>query len=194
MPKIYSSQEKENIRISLRRAAEKCLARYGVKRTTVDELVRMVGIPKGTFYLFYESKEHLFLDVVKAFTESENKRYLDMLQELDENHIVTSLTTIFHKMVMSAYERGIYRFLDDNQMELVMRKISPQERTEMEKAKKGYIENLLSYFAIDDEEDVEAFQQAFSSIYYILLHDDMIEDLDKAMHTLIRGLVLELVE
>lgn len=194
MPKTFSPQEKENIRISLRNAAEKCLARYGVKRTTVDELVRMAGIAKGTFYIFYESKEHLFLDVVRAFAESENKRYLDMLQELDENHIVTSLTTIFHRMVMSAYERGIYRFLDDNQMELVMRRVSPRERSEMEGARKGYIENLLSYFAIDDEEDVEAFHQAFSSIYYILLHDDMIDDLDKAVHTLIRGLVLELVE
>ncbi len=31
----------------------------GVKKTTVDELVKRVGIPKGTFYLFYPSKDCL---------------------------------------------------------------------------------------------------------------------------------------
>lgn len=194
MPKTYTPEERENIRIALRVAAEKCLARYGVKRTTVDELVRLASIPKGTFYLFYESKEHLFLDVIRSFLESENKRYLDMLQELDENHIVTSLTTIFHQMVMSVYERGMYRFLDDGQVELVMRKIPHGERLDMEKARREYIENILSYFAIDDEDDVEAFQGAFSSIYFILLHADMVKDVGKAVKTLVRGLVLELVE
>lgn len=194
MPKIYSPEEKENIRLSLRSAAEKCLMRYGVKRTTVDELVHMANIPKGTFYLFYESKEHLFLDVFSSFMEEENRRYLEMLQELDENHIVTSLTTIFHQMVMRVYEKGIYRFLDDGQIELVLRKIPYQERLDMVEARKEYIENILSYFAIDDEEDVEAFQGALSAIYYILLHADMINDIGKAVYTLIRGLVLELVE
>lgn len=36
---------------------------FGVKKTTVDELVKRVSIPKGTFYLFYPSKEQLFFDV-----------------------------------------------------------------------------------------------------------------------------------
>lgn len=35
----------------------------GVKKTTVDELVKREGIPKGTFYLFYPSKEMLLYDV-----------------------------------------------------------------------------------------------------------------------------------
>ena len=31
------------------------MQKKGVKKTTVDELVKRVGIPKGTFYLFYPS-------------------------------------------------------------------------------------------------------------------------------------------
>ena len=69
MPKIYSQIEKDNIRNTLRREAAKCLGIYGVKRTTVDELVHRAGIPKGTFYLFYENKESLFLDIIDNFLQ-----------------------------------------------------------------------------------------------------------------------------
>lgn len=54
MPKSYSEQEREYIRKRLKEEAAKCLARYGVRRTTVDEIVKRVNIPKGTFYLFYK--------------------------------------------------------------------------------------------------------------------------------------------
>ena len=64
MPKAYSDQEKEYIRKRLKEEAAKCLAQYGIKRTTVDEIVQRVKIPKGTFYLFYQSKEMLLFEVI----------------------------------------------------------------------------------------------------------------------------------
>lgn len=63
MPKSYSEQEREYIKTRLKEEAAKCLAQYGVRRTTVDEIVKRVNIPKGTFYLFYKSKELLLFDV-----------------------------------------------------------------------------------------------------------------------------------
>lgn len=194
MPKIYTQEEKENIRRDLIRNAELCLARYGVKKTTVDELCHLANIPKGTFYLFYESKEHLFLDVLKNFEQEEEERYFAMLQELDENHIVSSLTDIFLSVIMNIYKRGIYRFLDDGQLELVSRKLSREERGRYQVGRMERLYELFSIFSIDDKEDIEAFNSAFRSLFYVLLHDDEIEDMEKALRTLIRGLVLQLVE
>ena len=45
MPKSYSEQEREYIRERLKEEAAQCLAKYGVRRTTVDEIVRRVKIP-----------------------------------------------------------------------------------------------------------------------------------------------------
>lgn len=56
VPKSYSEQERAYIRERLKEEAADCLATYGVRRTTVDEIVRRVNIPKGTFYLFYQSE------------------------------------------------------------------------------------------------------------------------------------------
>ena len=66
MPKIYSEKEKENIRELLLEEAQIALAHSGIESITVDQLVEAAAIPKGTFYLFYQSKEELFLDVVSV--------------------------------------------------------------------------------------------------------------------------------
>lgn len=194
MPKTYTETERDNIRRDLREAASLCLRKYGVRHTTVDELVHMVNIPKGTFYLFYPNKESLFLDALVSFTKEEEGKYLELLEELDENHIVTSLTTVFFEMAISFYYSGLYRFLDDNQLAIVMRNLDETDKVRFETSRTSFITKILDYFSIDDEDDISAFSSAFNSVFYLMLHDDEIKDFEKALRTLIRGLVLQLVE
>ena len=49
LPKCYTDQEKEYIKRRLKEEAGKCLIQYGIRRTTVDDIVKRVQIPKGTF-------------------------------------------------------------------------------------------------------------------------------------------------
>ena len=49
MPKTYSEQEREYIDKRLREEAMNCMAAYGIRKTTVDELVRRVRIPKDVY-------------------------------------------------------------------------------------------------------------------------------------------------
>lgn len=60
MPKTYSEQEREYIDKRLREEAMNCMAAYGIRKTTVDELVRRVRIPKGTFICFMSPKNSSF--------------------------------------------------------------------------------------------------------------------------------------
>lgn len=194
MPKIYKEEEKERIRDSLRREASRCLAIYGVKRTTVDELVMRAGIPKGTFYLFYKNKEELFFDVLVNFSSRIESLYLQMLQELDENHIVTSLSDVFARIAMMIYKEGIFRFLSDGEMELITRRLDSSVVDSVRIAKSDMLKNLFSYFSIDDKDDIKAFTKGFEAILYTFLHAEKIEDLDNTIRFLIRGLVLQMVE
>ena len=45
-------------------AGRELFARYGLRKTTVEELARAAGIAKGTFYLFFPSKEALYAEVL----------------------------------------------------------------------------------------------------------------------------------
>ena len=194
MPKIYSEIEKKNIRIALRREASKCLGLYGVKKTSVDELVSMVGIPKGTFYLFYENKESLFLDVIENFSNEAEELYLEMLQELDENHIVTSLTNVFMAIIMKFYKDGVYRLLKEGEMDLVLRKTDKEKGKDYSAIRMDIFRKLFLYFSIDDKDDIASFSDAFRAIVYILLHSEDIPEMEKALRFIIRGLVLQMVE
>jgi AcrR family transcriptional regulator len=46
-------------------AAQDLFLRYGVKRTSIDDVAREAEIAKGTVYLYYESKHELFAAVAE---------------------------------------------------------------------------------------------------------------------------------
>lgn len=69
MARSFTEREKENIRGKLIDECEKSWATFGYKKTSIDELCSKVGISKGAFYAFFESKEHLFCKVLDTLQE-----------------------------------------------------------------------------------------------------------------------------
>lgn len=63
MPK-FNDKEKEIIKQRLLYEGERLFTAFGVKKVSIDELVQTAGIAKGSFYSFYPSKEHLYMDIV----------------------------------------------------------------------------------------------------------------------------------
>ncbi len=190
MPKIFTPSERDRIEKRLLETAAECLASYGVRRTTVDEITAGAHIAKGSFYLFYDSKEDLFLSLFDSFVLSLEDDYLGMLQELDENHIVTSLTRIFSHIASRFRDEGIFRFLDSGNRELIERKVSQKRMEAVKKNMEKSFYQLFSYFSIDDEKDIRSFMDAYRAILSLFLYGEKKETVD----FLIRGLVLQLVQ
>lgn len=193
MPKKYSVQEKENIRKDLLLHASRSLFHKGVQDISVDELVKKAGIPKGTFYLFYKSKEELFIDLLVSFRLDVQEEMLSMLQELDENHIVTSLTTVFSNLAEELYSKGIYRLLDEQQLQIISRKSDEDIFKRESGALLDFFKELFGYFAIDDSSDIAAFFSAFMMIVFSMESAQRIKNPLSAWRLLLRGLMLQLV-
>jgi AcrR family transcriptional regulator len=70
VPRPFTSEESTAIRQELLAVAAEAFARQGVRRTTVDELARAVGVSKGAFYGFFASKEALFVTLVEGYEVS----------------------------------------------------------------------------------------------------------------------------
>lgn len=77
MPKAFSERERARIRARLLEAGRDCFARYGLRKTTVADLVEPAGISKASFYLFFESKETLYVDVLMAEMPAMMERLLE---------------------------------------------------------------------------------------------------------------------
>lgn len=69
MPKAFNDREKELIRQRLLEKGRELFETYGLRKTNVEDLTRAAGISKGAFYLFYQSKEQLFVDVLGDFED-----------------------------------------------------------------------------------------------------------------------------
>jgi AcrR family transcriptional regulator len=65
MPKAFSAREREIIRETLVSEGTKLFDRFGLKKTTVDDLAKAANISKGAFYLFYATKEELYFDILE---------------------------------------------------------------------------------------------------------------------------------
>lgn len=59
----FSKEKRENIEFMLLKEAELLFCHNDFKKVTVDDIARKVNIGKGTFYHFYENKEHLYLEL-----------------------------------------------------------------------------------------------------------------------------------
>jgi AcrR family transcriptional regulator len=57
-------------------------SRNGYATTTLDQIAERAGVTKGTIYVYFENKEHLFISMVHEFT----KPTMDTVQGMFETH------------------------------------------------------------------------------------------------------------
>lgn len=124
MPR-FTEQEKEIINDKLLIEGEKLFALHGLKKVTVDDLVAAVNISKGSFYAFYPSKEHLYIEInfrlqkelfANIETTVKGKKY-DSYRDLTKDVIMLSLTGLITSPILSQIDLSL--------MDYLQRKLSP---------------------------------------------------------------------
>lgn len=96
MPKGFSEQEKNNIQKKLIDGCKDSWEKYGYKKTSIDELCSKAGISKGAFYIFFGSKELLFLETLR---ELQKKLYAliesILLKEQNKYGVAKALKAVY---------------------------------------------------------------------------------------------------
>lgn len=193
MPKSFSEQEREYIRQRLKEEAAKCLAQYGVRRTTVDEIVKRVNIPKGTFYLFYKSKELLLFEVIQEQQKNINLELYQAFSDIVDTELSAEKLT---DMIFEFYKKTEKMKLSDaSEIELIKRRLPREIVEEHLQDDTDTIEKMLALFHIKKEVDIKVISAAFHAIYYATLHKIEIgeEQYDKALRILIYGIVTQIM-
>jgi len=177
--------------------AQACLIRLGMRKTTVDELVKRVNIPKGTFYLFYPSKELLFFDVFCALHDELQADALRRIDELQGNINADTVTELIFQLYKQVDATFIYSFAASGDLEMLMRKLPPEvAKTHAEKDDFS-IEKLLSLLpGVHVEGNIKIFSAALRAIFCTMPHRKEIgEDvIDDAIRVMLRGVVSQLFE
>ena len=196
MPKSYSEQERAYITKRLKEEAAACMGQFGIRRTTVDEIVKRVNIPKGTFYLFYPSKELLLFDVIQEQHELVNQKLYQALSGLAETDLsADTITDVIFEFYRLTEEMPVFRLMDSGEIELLVRKL-PQEVAEAHlREDTDTIRELLSLLPAKKEVDTDVLSAAFHAIYYATLHKKEIGEAHygQALRLLIHGVVTQII-
>ncbi len=196
MPKTFSESERAYIQERLVEEAGKCLAQYGIRKTTVDELVKRVNIPKGTFYLFYESKERLLFDVILQFNDEIQSELLKEISALTEVPDAETLTDIIFRLYKRLDDSFLPRLMQDGEMEFFMRTLPPELSRLHAEHDDNKVRELLATLPGMKQEQAEIYSAALRSVFLSLMYKSEIGEgiFDETLRVLIRGVVLQLLE
>lgn len=127
MPAAFSEAERERIVRLLCEAGLRLFPERGLRKTSLDDLVRPAGIAKSTFYMFFDSKEALYLELMRRQLLDVRRQVIDegLEQGVDTRDAlrrflaatVEMLTTnpLYHRLMTHPEE-----------MEAVSAKVSPR--------------------------------------------------------------------
>ncbi|MCA9908888.1 MAG: TetR/AcrR family transcriptional regulator, partial [Anaerolineae bacterium] len=146
-------------------------------KTSIDELAAAVGISKGAFYLFYESKEALFMDVIE---EAEKRFREQVLAVIDQpgptprarlTAVLREAFTAWAQMpILQAFTRGDY--------DVLYRKVPVAKVEEHLASDRVFVETLVARCqaaGIPIQAPVEQIDSLLHAIFFISLHQEELE-------------------
>jgi AcrR family transcriptional regulator len=127
MARGFTDEERDRIRKELLAAGRELFTRYGLKKTTLRELTEPLGIAKSSFYIFFDSKEALYWELLLAEgpeIEARVRAAVDAAGDETREEIAALLRTLVHEIETN----DLYRRLIDHpeELELVLRRLPPE--------------------------------------------------------------------
>ena len=112
-PIIFKNESRERAKNTMYENGYNLIKIHGIKKTLVEDITKVTGIAKGTFYNFFESKEMFIYEVIVY----KRKCIKDMLNEiilvngkLDKESLKKFISDL------TFGDNNIYTYLDDDDM------------------------------------------------------------------------------
>ena len=195
MATAFTTEEKEVIRKKLHKVAKECLQRYGVKKTTVDQMAALADISKGSFYNFYSSKEILFFTVLEEYQIDVMNRLteqLDMEAKINTNRLVQLLYDFYQDFRYSF----MYTIFKNHEMELLIRRLPKEVVTNHHLIDDRMVKKIVSRINIRENISVEIVSALFRTIAMTILHIEEIgeKQFDTTLKLVIQGVVEQITK
>jgi AcrR family transcriptional regulator len=174
MAKAFTQSRKEIIRRNLVNKGREYFIKYGLKKTSVDELAKATGISKGSFYTFFNSKEALFLAIHE---ESESKLQEELIQKFELiKDPYERLRAFFKSSFQIIEEDPLLRLVfNSKEMESLSWFMSSEEYEEHFHRDISFLSDLIKHWqeqGIIRKVDVTAASYMIASVYYIILQKE----------------------
>lgn len=172
MTKAWNDEEKAQIKETLRAEGGKLFGKFGLRKTTVDDIVRAAGISKGAFYAFYPSKEMLYFDITTAIQLENRKKFYDYISVRKGSPRERFKQLLDHALEVLA-SLPMYQHMNPAEYMYLMRKLPAEvKKNDMN----SYLNEFLQYFkpwmkkGWMKKMQPQALKGIFMSFFYLVLH------------------------
>lgn len=174
MPRGFSEQERATIRAGLLERARELLMSYGIKKTSVEDLTTAVGISKGAFYLFYQSKEELFFAVLQQFEADYQASLIDALGPASlapRDRLLAFIT----RAITLWREQPLFRHFGREDYELLMRRLPDEQIAIALRNDDAFAVQLIERWAAEGitvRVEPRLLTGLMRALFYVVLHSD----------------------
>jgi AcrR family transcriptional regulator len=127
VPARFSEDERARITELLLDSGRQLFTSQGLRKTSLDELVRPAGIAKSSFYAFFDSKESLYLELLLRQAPEVTKDFRKAVDQADNAR--NGIEAMIRVGIETATSDPLYRRLMEHpdELEAVSRKVGPEE-------------------------------------------------------------------
>ncbi len=195
MATAFTNRERELIRINLKKTAKESLGKYGVRRTTVDDLVDKVGISKGSFYNFYKQKEILFFEVLEDYQKSIIDQLVEKLKK-EEDIGVDRFTILLYELFQNLRKSFLMNIIEKQEIEYLLGKLPEELIKDHHFLDNLLMKKILNYVNIKGDINVDLIASCLRAIAMNMVYIKEIgeENFDKTLEFLIRGIAIQIIE
>lgn len=192
MSNHFSEETKKQIYDQIIDVATQHFTQFGIKKTSVDEICKGVGIAKGSFYTFFKSKFELATIVIEDTEKKiKGKLYYNLKNKKGDNRtkFVSALLEAF--LDVKNYPWLVHLFNNSADYNYLLRNMSAEQFKNLLNSDEVYMAMLLDYFGINhDNISIELITATLRSIFLSLLHIQEIgaTQIDHVMELQLKGL------
>jgi AcrR family transcriptional regulator len=130
----------QDVRSAIIKVAQEMFARYGFKKTTMDDIARALGRAKSSTYYYFKNKDELF-QAVAGMEISRGKEELRKIADMRESPAKKFSAYIEDRILAVQSRASIYNFLAEEYLENY-KKIE-EVRTEIDREELAVIDEIL---------------------------------------------------
>jgi AcrR family transcriptional regulator len=174
MPRAFKDTEKVLIEQALMEQGRKQFTTYGLRKTNVEDIARAAGISKGAFYLFFDSKETLFMRVMEEVEKEFRAQALAMIDQSGASPRVR-LTNLLLGLFELWKTVPILHVFNSAEYQVLLRRMPGETMADHVDSDMAFMRELFSRLdraGIHLQVPAELFMQMMYAMFLVTLHGD----------------------
>ena len=118
MPKQTFFNLPEDKRNTLIEAAEKEFSKVPLMKASISNIIKMAGIPRGSFYQYFENIEDLYFYLLEITTKNSNEYFISLLKK-HNGDIIDAVTEMYYQFLIQLPDEEEHTFLKNAVLNII---------------------------------------------------------------------------